>query len=161
MRDIHANLQVEYGKSILPFEAKWVLSNAGGAMGAMLILHASVTDYLLFFGTPVATAGHTGVPLADDYFTIIKGEQRAFVAGELYARVYRPGDQHHLPRGTPAQYSMPNECWALELAQGWIPSMLPFGLLSTLYLTIDPETLFKTIWYTGQAMTASFLQGKL
>jgi ERG2 and Sigma1 receptor like protein len=39
--------------------------------------------------------------------------------------------------------------------------MLPFGLLSTLYLTIDPETLFKTIWYTGQAMTVSFLQGKL
>jgi ERG2 and Sigma1 receptor like protein len=32
MRDIHANLQVEYGQAILPFDDKWVLSNAGGAM---------------------------------------------------------------------------------------------------------------------------------
>ena len=32
MRDIHASLQAEYGKAILPYENKWVLNNAGGAM---------------------------------------------------------------------------------------------------------------------------------
>ena len=32
MRDIHASLQDEYGKAILPYENKWVLNNAGGAM---------------------------------------------------------------------------------------------------------------------------------
>ena len=88
MRDIVSSLQEEYGNAVLPWEGnKWVLNNAGGAMGAMMILHASLTEYLIFFGTPVATEGHTGVHLADDYFTIIKGEQRAFVPGELYARV--------------------------------------------------------------------------
>jgi C-8 sterol isomerase len=88
MKDIIASLQTEYGDAILPWEGNsWVLNNAGGAMGAMMILHASLTEYLIFFGTPVATEGHTGVHLADDYFTIIKGEQRAFVAGELSARV--------------------------------------------------------------------------
>jgi len=32
MRDIHASLKDEYGKAILPYENKWVLNNAGGAM---------------------------------------------------------------------------------------------------------------------------------
>ena len=32
MRDIHASLQAEYGSMILPYENKWVLNNAGGAM---------------------------------------------------------------------------------------------------------------------------------
>ena len=38
IKDIHASLQLEYGDAILPYENKWVLNNAGGAMVAQPLL---------------------------------------------------------------------------------------------------------------------------
>ena len=47
-------LEQEYPGHIQP-RLEWVLNNAGGAMGAMAILHASLTEYVILFGTPIGT----------------------------------------------------------------------------------------------------------
>ncbi|KAG4302931.1 hypothetical protein PCK1_000874 [Pneumocystis canis] len=135
MNYLAESIRKEYGNSVLPLDHnKWVFNNAGNAMGAMILLHTSIFEYLIFFGTATGTEGHSGI--------------------------YKPGMQNHLPRGKRIQYSMPGESWALELAQGWIPSMLPFGLIETFFSTLDFNNLWLTLRYTSEAMFKSFINGK-
>lgn len=140
---------------------EWVLNNAGGAMGQMTFLHGSVSEYLIVFGTPVGTEGHTGRFFADDYFMVLDGEQWAYSQGDLQRRVYRPGECHHLPRGSAGGYRIPEFCWALEYARGVIPAMLPFGYADTVSSTLDFRTMARALRLYGSQVVRQLAQGKL
>ncbi|KAF2265751.1 C-8 sterol isomerase [Lojkania enalia] len=142
-------------------DEEWIFNNAGGAMGAMYIIHASITEYLIIFGTAIGTEGHSGRHTADDYFYIIRGTELAYTPGTYEPEVYPQGSVHHLRRGFVKQYKMDKGCFALEYARGWIPPMLFFGYADTFSSTLDFPTLWRTTWVTAREMLGNLARLKL
>ena len=89
---IRTELSVLYPDHIR-HEDEWVFNIAGGALGQMTILHASLTEYILVFGSPIGTQGYSGRFFAEDYFVILEGEHWTFAAGDIDRRVYRAGER--------------------------------------------------------------------
>lgn len=161
---ISSELENRYPGLIEP-PNEWLFNNAGGAMGMMAILYASATEYLMFFGSPVGTAGHSGrYHFVEDYAFVIDGEFWYAVEGSTSREVYRPGDVAHLRRGEARHYRIPENGWILEYARGWIPTMLPFGLVETFSSTLDWRLAFRTLAIYSKHVTRSLrrkIQGEL
>ncbi|XP_038598709.1 sigma non-opioid intracellular receptor 1 [Tachyglossus aculeatus] len=144
-------------------ELQWVFVNAGGWMGSMCLLHASLSEYVLLFGTAVDSSGHSGRYWAEISDTIISGTFRQWKEGMTKSEIYYPGETvvHHPGEAAAVQWSAGT--WMVEYGRGCIPSTLAFALADTLFSTQDFLTLFYTLRAYARALrleVAAYFSGQ-
>ncbi len=123
----------------------WVFNNAGGVMLQMKLLHASTKEYIMIWGTPIGSEGHTGRHLVEFYDTVLDGEAWYYQEGQFHRDVYRPGDHIFVGKGQSAGMHYPDHVWMVEYARGPLPSLIPFGLADGLLSTMDFKTVAQTL----------------
>jgi len=158
---ITTDLAARYPKHIATGERKWMFNNAGGAMGQICLLHASLSEYILLFGTPIGTEGHSGRYRTDVHDFMIAGEMWCYVEGETERSVYKPGDWAFLGGNKAKGYVAKDAAWMLEYSRGPIPSMLPFGLADTMLSTLDYRTFGRTMAAYGKMVVRELARGKI
>jgi C-8 sterol isomerase len=145
MFDVLINkLRDRYPKWIHP-EQPWIYNNAGGAMIQMKMLYASSKEYILLFGTPIGTEGHSGRNPAEYYDTVLDGEAWYYHEGQFEREVHKTGDRIYVARRQSAGMHIPDHVWMIEYARGALPRLMPFGLADILFSTLDYHTLRQTL----------------
>jgi C-8 sterol isomerase len=157
---IVAELKRNYPRHVRD-DIPWIFNNAGGAMGQMKLLHASFSEYILLFGTPIGTEGHSGRYATEVWDFVFDGEMWCYEEGDLSRRVYQPGDGAHLGKGRAKGYRVPDSALMLEYARGPIALMFPFGLADSVLSTIDLRTAARTMSYAGKLMLGQLFRGKV
>jgi hypothetical protein len=160
LESVEEQLYARYPKHITR-DNPWLFNNAGGAMGQMKLLHCSLSEYILIFGTPIGTEGHSGRYATEVYDFMLEGEMWCYHAGEFERTVFKPGDLAYLGPDAAKGYCAPSSVFMLEYARGPIPTMLPFGLADSVFSTRDRVTLGRTLWYYGKMCVKELLQGKV
>lgn len=117
-----------------------------------------MTEYLLIFGTPTGSERFSGRYCMDVYDVMLSGEMKTFEEeSALEPAVFRPGDMALLERGKVKGVQFSDNCWMLEYARGFIPSSLPYGLITSL----DPPIIGKTLRIYGRLALRELVKGKL
>ena len=154
-------LSQEYPEHIHTGPRDWMFNNAGGAMGQMTFLHASLSEYILLFGSPIRTEGHSGRYRTEVWDFMIAGEMWCYHEGDCERQVFKPGDGAYLGESRAKGYCLPDHGWMVEYARGPIPSMVPFGIADTALSTLDMRNLGRTLTTYGVHVVKNLLRGKV
>jgi C-8 sterol isomerase len=123
----------------------WIFSNAGGAMIQMKLYYASIFEYLMIWGTPIGSEGHSGRHAVGFWDTVIDGEMWYYGEGQFEKRVYGPADRVFVGPGQARAMNFTDGVWAVEYARGPLPLSVPFGVADELLSTLDFATAGQTL----------------
>lgn len=131
-------------------DTAWQFSSAGGTVGTMKLLHFGPREYLMFFGTPIGTEGHSGRHGNDVYEFVLDGEFWSYAPGTFTRHVIRAGEMSRLPAGESHGYRIADHAWMLEYGRGAIHSMGPYSLSGPLFVTQDYGEIWRTVTTAGR-----------
>lgn len=141
---------------------EWIFNITAGATGIMKILHASLSEYVILFGTPIGTEGFSGRYRMDIYDFQIAGESWIYTEEHLADPVKcKPGDYMFLRKGQVKGFRIFEGGWMLEYGRGIVPMALPLALGDSVFSCMDGTTIWKTLWHYGRLVTKSLLKGKI
>lgn len=157
---VTARLQQAY-PGLVYDDRPWLFNRAAGATGMMKILHASVTEYVLIFGSAIGTEGHSGRYWMDVYDFMMAGRQHTYTEADPGTHVITdPPEYVYLPRRTAKGYRIEGDTWMLEYGRGAIPTAIPIGVADSLLSSHDYRTFWKTIWHYAVMVLRSLMRGK-
>jgi C-8 sterol isomerase len=145
MFDVFAKAMEKRYPGTIDFSQPWVYSIAGGAMIQMKLYYASLTEYIMIWGTPIGSEGHSGRHFTGFWDTVIDGEMWYYGEGEFHKKVYKPGDRVYVGPGQARAMNFTNGVWAVEYARGFLPAEMFFGVISEILICNDLIAAFQTI----------------
>ena len=145
MFDTFADALAKHYPKILDYSQPWIYSIAGGAMIQMKLYYASMSEYIMIWGTPIGSEGHSGRHFAGFWDTVIDGETWYYGEGQFEKAIYKPGDRIYVGPGQARAMNFTNGVWAVEYARGFIPLSMPFGVSEELFICWDPLTAAQTV----------------
>jgi C-8 sterol isomerase len=141
---------------------EWIFSNAGGAVAVILILHGSLSEYVILYGSPLGTQGFSGRYPVGIHDFILAGEMWTYTGDRVGERVIHKAGEHAYLRPSQVKgFRISEGCWALEYGHGPIPVTLPFALADSVFSMVDAKTIWKTLGRYGRLVFKELLQGKV
>jgi C-8 sterol isomerase len=139
----------------------WLMSVVGGATGIMTVLHCSLSEYLIIFGTPVGTEGFSGRYRIDIFDFLTAGEMWTYTeeAGGVRT-ITRPGDAAVLHHGQAKGFRVSEDSWMLEYGRGPVITCLPLALTGAV-TSLDGKTIWKTLSVSARLICRELLRGKV
>jgi C-8 sterol isomerase len=145
MFDAFADAFAEKYPGLIDRSQPWIYSIAGGAMIQMKLYYASLTEYIMIWGTPIGSEGHSGRHFTGFWDTVIDGETWYYGEGQFERSVYKPGDRIYVGPGQARAMNFTDGVWAVEYARGILPLSMPFGLVDELISCLDWVTATQTL----------------
>jgi C-8 sterol isomerase len=138
-------LRGQYGDHIAE-RPRWIFSMVGGATGVMMVLHASLTEYLVMFGTPLGTEGYSGRYSADIHDWVLRGEMWTLRLDDpIKKRVTKAGEVRELPKGMTTAFRLTEDAWLLEYGRGKAAAQLRHTIGDAVFRAMDPQNIIDTI----------------